>query len=73
MTSTKLLYVHDLNRDDRIRRFEFYNIISNRIAEYRNLLWNICFSDMNDIVNKHHIRFWSDDSPAQYSEKLKVW
>lgn len=81
----KIHLVQELNEDDFDRRLEFCEIVSERIINNPNWLFNICFSDecsffVNGNVNRHNCRYWSDENPhvfhevhTQHPEKLNVW
>lgn len=81
----KIHLVHQLNEDDYDRRLEFCEIMSERIINNPDLVFNICFSDecsffLNGTVNRHNCRYWSDENPhlfhevhTQHPEKLNVW
>ena len=81
----KISLVQELNEDDYDRRTEFCELMSNRILENRNIVYNICFSDectfaLTGAVNKHNCRYWSNENPHLYREdhtqrpqKLNVW
>lgn len=81
----KIRLVHELNEDDFDKRQEFCEIMSDRLIQNQNLLYNICFSDestfsLNGKVHRHNCRFWSDTNPhlyrevhTQHPQKLNVW
>jgi len=62
----KINLVQKLNKDNFDRRMEFCKLIMKKIDNDPNFLFNIVFSDeatfeLNDSVNKHNCRFWSDN------------
>jgi len=81
----KIKLVHELHEDDFDRRLEFCELMSHRLINNANLLFNICFSDectfyLHGAVNRHNCRYWSDSNPhlfrevhSQYPEKINVW
>lgn len=81
----KIHLVQQLNEDDFDRRLEFCEVMTARIADNGNFLFNICFSDectffLNSTVNRHNCRYWADTNPrifhevhTQTPQKLNVW
>lgn len=81
----KIKLVHELNDDDFDRRIEFCELMTERINNNQNYLYNICFSDessfsLNGEVNRHNCRYWSDTNPhlirethTQRPQRLNVW
>ncbi|XP_050307733.1 uncharacterized protein LOC126744391 isoform X2 [Anthonomus grandis grandis] len=81
----KIHLVQELYEDDFDRRSQFSKIMSERIINDPNFLFNTCFSDessffLNGLVNRHTCRYWSDNNPrvyrevhTQYPQKLNVW
>lgn len=81
----KIQLVQELNEDDFDRRLQFCEIISERVANNNNFLFNVCFSDectffLNGVVNRHNCRYWAENNPrvfhevhTQHPQKLNVW
>lgn len=81
----KIKLVQELNEDDPDRRLQFCEVMSQRLIEDPQLLFNICFSDectfyLNGAVNRHNCRYWNDSNPhlfrevhTQYPQKINVW
>ncbi|EFN85917.1 hypothetical protein EAI_03765, partial [Harpegnathos saltator] len=64
----KVHLVQELSYDDFDRRIEFSELMMERIDEDPNYLSNIVFSEeatfqLNDYVNRHNCKFWSDTNP----------
>lgn len=81
----KMKTLQELGEDDFDRRLQFCEIMTEKIIVNPNLIKNICFSDectffLNGSVNKHNVRYWSDENPyifreghTQVPQKLNVW
>ncbi|EFN73065.1 hypothetical protein EAG_00196, partial [Camponotus floridanus] len=81
----KIKLLQELNEDDFDRRLQFCEVMSERITNNPNFLFNICFSDecsffLNGTVNRHNCRYWAESNPSifyethtQHPKKLNVW
>ncbi|XP_066149124.1 uncharacterized protein [Euwallacea fornicatus] len=81
----KIHLLQELNEDDNDRRLQFCEIMSEKMINNPDYLFNVCFSDectlfLNGTVNRHNCRYWSDTNRRIYHEvhtqrpqKLNVW